>query len=95
MVLPKSDIGEVEESSKVKKENVDKNDDTLNSGSILDITMPSKEEMVSKNEYSYNLPDQNLGLTVPSIIIEGQKTWDDHDDQDEKTTKFNYGKSFR
>lgn len=82
--VTKSDIGEVEESSKVKKENVDKNDDTLNSGSILDITMPSKEEMVSKNEYSYNLPDQNLGLTVPSIIIEGQKTWDDHNNQDRK-----------
>lgn len=46
--------------------------------------MPSKEEMVSKNEYSYNLPDQNLGLTVPSIIIEGQKTWDDHNNQDRK-----------
>lgn len=35
--------------------------------------MPSKEEMVSKNEYSYNLPDQNLGLTVPSIIIDDKR----------------------
>ena len=72
------------ENSKVKEENVDKDGEILKSGSILDINMPSKEDIVknSDDHYSYNLPYQNLGLTIPSIIISGEKHWDDQDNYD-------------
>ncbi|MDO5813379.1 MAG: Cna B-type domain-containing protein [Bacillota bacterium] len=74
--------GTDEESSKVKKNNVVKENDQLISGSILDIKMPSKEEIFSENKKSYNKPNQNLGLIIPTIIISGQKYWDDQNDQD-------------
>lgn len=83
--VTKAKQGKDEESSKVLKDNVKKdeqNNDELISGSILDIKMPSKEEMISTNQHEYNLPNQNLGLTVPSITISGTKTWDDQNNYD-------------
>ena len=71
--------------SKVEKKNVSKNGDgELTSGTITDITMPTLEEMVKKGTKSYNLPDQNLGLTIPTIDISGTKIWDDANNQDGK-----------
>ena len=75
-------FGTDKDSSKVKEENVVKTNDKLQSGSILDIKMPTKDEMINEGKYSYNLPNQNLGLTVPSITISGTKTWDDKNNHD-------------
>ena len=44
--------------------------------------MPSKEEIFSENKKSYNKPNQNLGLIIPTVTISGQKYWDDQNDQD-------------
>ena len=74
--------GTDKDSSKVNEGNVVKINDKLQSGSILDIKMPSKEEMISKDEKEYNLPYQNLGLTVPNITISGTKTWIDQNNYD-------------
>lgn len=77
--------GTKEQSSKVTSENTttkSSTDKRLVSGNIPDISMPSKEEMISTNQHEYNLPNQNLGLTVPSITISGTKTWDDQNNHD-------------
>lgn len=71
--------------SKVEQKNVSKNGDgELTSGTITDITMPTLEEMVQKGQKSYNLPDQNLGLTIPTVDISGTKIWKDANNQDGK-----------
>ena len=71
--------------SKVEKKNVSKNGDgELTSGTIKDITMPTIEEMAKEGKKSYNLPDQNLGLTIPKVDISGTKIWKDANNQDGK-----------
>lgn len=77
--------GTDEQSSKVTSENTttkSTTDKRLVSGNIPNISMPSKEEMISTNQHEYNLPNQNLGLTVPSITISGTKTWNDQNNYD-------------
>lgn len=78
--------GTDKQSSKVTPENTDPKSETdkrLNSGSIPDLTMPSKEYIVdhSDNNY-YNLPNQNLGLIIPKVTISGKKQWVDDNNRD-------------
>ena len=78
---------DVTKTSKVEKENAEKDNGELKSGTIKDITMPTLDEMVAdkeKNGTSYNLPDQNLGLIVPTTEVSVTKKWEDNNDQDGK-----------
>ena len=69
--------------SKVEKENVTKDDDgKLTSGTIKDITMPTLDKLITDKNKHYNLPDQNLGLIVPTTDIFVMKAWDDAENQD-------------
>ena len=74
-----------EETSKVESDNVETdadNENILKSGKITNIKMPSIEEMSVSNTKSYNLPNQNLGLTKETTSVEVNKTWNDNEDQD-------------
>lgn len=71
--------------SKVEKDNAKKDENgELTSGTITDIGMPTLGELVETNEKNHNLPDQNLGLIIPTVDISGTKTWDDANNQDGK-----------
>ena len=85
--VTKADADEdITKTSKVKETGVEKDttDGTLKSGTIEDIKMPTLDEMVAKNQKVYNLPDQNLGLVIPTINIPVTKTWDDSNNRDGK-----------
>ena len=74
-----------EETSKVESDHVETdadNENILKSGNITNIKMPSIEEMSVNNTKSYNLPNQNLGLTKETTSVEVNKTWNDNEDQD-------------
>lgn len=78
-------ISDTTKTSKVTKDNVVKDtDDKFTSGTITDITMPSLDVMVKSGDKTYNLPDQNLGLIIPTRSISITKNWDDNNDQDGK-----------
>ena len=66
--------------SKVEESTKDENGE-LTSGTITDIKMPALKEMGDK---VYNLPDQNLGLIIPTIEVSGTKVWNDANNQDGK-----------
>ena len=77
--------GSDKESSKVTSDNIvtkSETDQRIVTGSIPNLTMPSKEEMINNGQYEYNLPNQNLGLIEPIIHISGEKIWDDVEDYD-------------
>ena len=79
---------DITKTSKVEKDNTTKDKDgKLESGTITDIKMPTLEQLVSEKKTSYNLPDQNLGLTIPTREISVTKTWKDNDNQDGKRPK--------